>query len=389
MSKRGLGKGLSALIPGAGQEVGNEVLELAVSTISPNPNQPRTAIDEEHIAELADSSKKVGVLQPIVVRPHADGYQIIAGERRWRAARSAGLDKVPVRVMMCSETEALALALIENLQREDLNPVEEARGYRRLIDEYHMTQSELADRVSRSRSAVTNALRLLDLPDDILEMLYNGQISSGHARAVLSVPDEDRRHTLARKCVEEGLSVRRRRGRKRARGSRTPMPVPLQPNQRWSLDFLSDTFGACRKFRILAVNDDCCRENLALIADTSISGARVARELDALVRIYGKPACIVSDNGTEFTSKAILKWANENGVEWHYIDPGKPQQNGFIESFNGSFRDECLNVHWFLSLADAQEKIERWRVDYNRCRPHSALGDRTPEEFKAALPEAG
>ena len=111
---------------------------------------------------------------------------------------------------------------------------------------------------------------------------------------------------------EEGLSVRRRRGRKRARGSRTPIPAPLRPNQRWSLDFLSDTFGACRKFRILAVNDDCCRENLALIADTSISGARVARELDALVRIYGKPACIVSDNGTEFTSKAILKWANAN-----------------------------------------------------------------------------
>jgi len=118
---------------------------------------------------------------------------------------------------------------------------------------------------------------------------------------------------------EEGLSVRRRRGRKRARGSRTPMPVPLRPNQRWSLDFLSDTFGASRKFRILAVNDDCCRENLGLIADTSISGARVARELDALVRVYGKPACIVSDNGTEFTSKAILKWANDNKVEWHYI----------------------------------------------------------------------
>ena len=107
--------------------------------------------------------------------------------------------------------------------------------------------------------------------------------------------------------LEEGLSVRRRRGRKRARGSRTPMPVPLRPNQRWSLDFLSDTFGACRKFRILAVNDDCCRENLCLVPDTSISGARVARELDALVRTYGKPGCIVSDNGTEFTSKAILK----------------------------------------------------------------------------------
>lgn len=208
MSKRGLGKGLSALIPGAGQEVGGEVLELAIGTVAPNPNQPRTAMDETHIAELADSIRKVGVLQPIVVRPHAGEYQIIAGERRWRAARAAGLEKVPVRVIMCSETEALALALIENLQREDLNPVEEARGYRRLIDDYHMTQSELADRVSKSRSAVTNTLRLLDLPDDILELLYNNQISAGHARAILSVPDDDRRRTLARKCVDDGLSVR-------------------------------------------------------------------------------------------------------------------------------------------------------------------------------------
>ena len=139
---------------------------------------------------------------------------------------------------------------------------------------------------------------------------------------------------------EEGLSVRRRRGRKRAQGSRRPMPVPLRPNQRWSPDFLPDTFEACRRFRIPAVNDDCCRENPALIADTSISGARVARELDVLVRIYGKPTCIVSDNGTKLISKAILKWANDNGVEWHYIDPGKPQQNGCIESFNGSLRDE-------------------------------------------------
>ncbi len=158
---------------------------------------------------------------------------------------------------------------------------------------------------------------------------------------------------------EEGLSVRRRR--KRARGSRTPIPIALRPNQRWSLDFLSDTFGACRKFRILAVNDDCCRENLCLVADTSISGGRVARELDALVRIYGKPAYIVSDNGTEFTSKAILKWANDNGVEWHYIDSGKPQQNGYIESFNGSLRDECLNEEIFDSLADARQKLSLWR----------------------------
>ena len=187
---------------------------------------------------------------------------------------------------------------------------------------------------------------------------------------------------------EEGLSVRRRRGRKRARGSRTPMPVPLRPNQRWSLDFLSDTFGACRKFRIMAVNDDCCRENLALIADTSISGARVARELDALVRVYGKPACIVSDNGTEFTSKAILKWANDNGVEWHYIDPGKPQQNGYIESFNGSLRDECLNEEIFDSLSDARRKLALWRYDYNNVRPHSSLGKKTPTDARRALEQS-
>jgi ParB family chromosome partitioning protein len=208
VSKRGLGKGLSALIPGAGQEVGGELLELAIDAIAPNPGQPRTAMDEEHIAELSDSIKKVGVIQPIVVRPHGERYQIIAGERRWRAARAAGLEKVPVRLMMCTDTEALALALIENLQREDLNPIEEARGYRRLIDDYQMTQSELADRVSKSRSAVTNTLRLLDLPEDIQQLLYDNKISAGHARAILSVTDDDRRHTLARKCVDEGLSVR-------------------------------------------------------------------------------------------------------------------------------------------------------------------------------------
>ena len=163
---------------------------------------------------------------------------------------------------------------------------------------------------------------------------------------------------LYRLYTEEKLGVRRRKGRKRARGSRTPMPVALRPGQRWSLDFLADTFGTSRKFRILAVNDDCCRENLCLMADTSISGARVARELDALVRIYGKPASVVSDNGTEFTSRAILKWAYENDVEWHYIDPGKPQQNAFIESFNSSLRDELLNEEWFDSLDYARAS---WR----------------------------
>jgi putative transposase len=190
---------------------------------------------------------------------------------------------------------------------------------------------------------------------------------------------------LYRLYTEEKLGVRRRRGRKRARGSRTPMPEALRPGERWSLDFLSDTFGASRRFRILAVNDDCCRENLCLMADTSISGARVARELDALVRLYGKPTSIVSDNGTEFTSRAILKWANENGVDWHYIDPGKPQQNAFIESFNGSLRDELLNEEMFESLDDARRKLALWRYDYNNVRPHSSLGNQTPAEARRTL----
>ena len=193
---------------------------------------------------------------------------------------------------------------------------------------------------------------------------------------------------LYRLYSDEGLAVKRRRGRKRARGTRSPMPVALRPGERWSLDFLSDTFGACRRFRILAVNDDCCRENLCLTADTSISGIRVARELDALVRLYGRPASIVSDNGTEFTSRAILKWAGDNGVEWHYIDPGKPQQNAFIESFNGSLRDELLNEEMFDSLEDARRKLALWRYDYNNVRPHSALGNQTPAEARRTLEQS-
>ena len=184
---------------------------------------------------------------------------------------------------------------------------------------------------------------------------------------------------------EEGLSVKRRRGRKRARGTRTPMPSAPCANARWSLDFVSDSFGDGCKFRILAVIDDCTRECLCLVADTSLSGARVARELSALIRLYGKPGCIVSDNGTEFTSRAILKWADEQEVPWHYIDPGKPQQNAFIESFNGSLRDELLNEEIFDSLDDARRKLALWRYDYNTVRPHSSLSNQTPQQARRAL----
>ncbi len=177
------------------------------------------------------------------------------------------------------------------------------------------------------------------------------------------------------------MQVRRRGGRKRSLGTRRPMIVPEAINQRWSLDFVSDAFTDGRRLRIFAVVDDYSRECLGLIADTSISGVRVARELDAVIAQRGKPAMIVSDNGTEFTSQAILRWAQEVGIEWHYIAPGKPMQNGFIESFNGRLRDECLNENLFSSLIEARDILGKWKEDYNHIRPHSALGNIAPAEF--------
>jgi putative transposase len=187
---------------------------------------------------------------------------------------------------------------------------------------------------------------------------------------------------LYRLYREEGLAVRRRRGRKRATGTRAPMALPDGPNQRWSLDFVSDTLSWGRRFRILAIVDDFTREALALVVDTSIGGCRVARELDVLIARRGKPLTIVSDNGTEMTSRAMLQWANRTGVNWHYITPGKPQQNGFVESFNGRLRDECLNEEVFASLAEARAVIERWRHDYNHVRPHSAHRGMTPDAVR-------
>jgi putative transposase len=193
---------------------------------------------------------------------------------------------------------------------------------------------------------------------------------------------------LYRLYREERLMVRKRGGRKRALGTRAPMATPQCANQRWSIDFASDALACSRRFRILAVVDDFSRECLALITDNSISGIRVARELDRIVEMRGRPCMIVSDNGTELTSRAMLEWQQEHRVEWHYIAPGKPTQNGFIESFNGRLRDECLNEHLFASLTEASKIIEAWRIDYNTKRPHTSLNGLTPTEF-AARPTQG
>ena len=210
MARGGLGKGLSSLIADAPQESQGEegLLELSLELIAPNPDQPRTNFEEDGIEELADSISKVGLLQPILVRPVGDNYQIIAGERRWHACRAAGLEKVPVRIQNADDGSTLELALIENLQRKDLNSIEEARGYRRLIEVSGLTQGELADKVSKSRSTITNAIRLLDLPEEVQDLMFEGKLSAGHARAVLSLGDEDKRLKLANKIVAENLSVR-------------------------------------------------------------------------------------------------------------------------------------------------------------------------------------
>src|SRR5271165_4590500 len=184
---------------------------------------------------------------------------------------------------------------------------------------------------------------------------------------------------------EEGLTVRKRRGRRRAAGTRAPILVEAAANARWSLDFIHDQLACGRRFRILNVVDDVTRECLAAIPDTSISGRRVARELTTLIEQRGKPGMIVSDNGTEFTSNAMLAWAEEHNICWHFIAPGKPMQNGFCESFNGRMRDELLNESLFFDLEHARTNIAAWIDDYNRRRPHSALGYLTPAAYAANL----
>jgi putative transposase len=185
---------------------------------------------------------------------------------------------------------------------------------------------------------------------------------------------------------EERLAVRRRRRRKLAAGCRIVLPVPTRPHERWSMDFMGDTLANGRTFRTFNLVDDGSRECLAIEVDHGLSGQRVARILDRIATVRPLPKQIVVDNGPEFTSRVLDAWAYQNRVELHFIRPGKPVDNAFIESFNGKFRDECLNQHWFLDLDDARTKIEAWRIDYNEVRPHSALGNRTPTEYAA---EAG
>ncbi|TMK62575.1 MAG: ParB/RepB/Spo0J family partition protein [Actinobacteria bacterium] len=207
----GLGKGLGALIPAAASHTRGAtggLREVPVSVIRPNPYQPRERFDEESLGELADSIREVGLLQPVLVRPADDGYELIAGERRWRAARRAGLQTIPALVRETDDNSTLEQALVENLQREGLNPLEEAGAYQQLIEDFHLTHEQVAGRVGKSRTAISNTLRLLQLPPAIQRMVREHQLSMGHARALLGTPDRGFQEQLARRAAAEDLSVR-------------------------------------------------------------------------------------------------------------------------------------------------------------------------------------
>jgi ParB family chromosome partitioning protein len=206
--RRGLGRGLEVL-SGGGESTGTQLAELPVDAIHPNPRQPRRRFEPEATSGLASSIARQGLLQPIVVRPRAaGGYELIAGERRWRAAREAGVTTLPALVREADDRDTLLLALVENVAREQLSPVEEARAYAALVDEFELSLGEVAARVGRSKPAVSNRLRLLELPEEVLWMVARGELTEGHARAVLALPDHDDRKRLAKRIVRDGLSVR-------------------------------------------------------------------------------------------------------------------------------------------------------------------------------------
>ena len=243
--ERTLAPSAAAQNDGDGQS--REVNEVDINAIAPNPDQPRTNFKREELEELSASIQKDGLLQPILVRPLEDGtYQIIAGERRWQASKLAGLQQVPIRVKEASDDKALELALIENIQRSDLNPIEEAYGYRRMMERLNMTQAEVAQAMSKGRSTVANALRLLELPEEAQQLLFEEKITAGHARAILSIPTKEGRERLTRKLVEEKLSVREAEalarlfsGKKNEKAKpKTPMPKEYRKVARTLKDVL-------------------------------------------------------------------------------------------------------------------------------------------------------
>jgi putative transposase len=271
-----------------------------------------------------------------------------------------------------------------------VGPVAKREAVAHLRSVLQMSERRACSLVSADRKMIRYRSRR---PPDVelrsrLRDLANQRRRFGYRRLFILLRDQGEAsgvNRIYRLYREEGLTVRKRKARRKAIGTRAPILVEAKVNARWSLDFVHDQLAQGRRFRILNVVDDVTRECLAAIPDTSISGKRVARELTMLVGKRGKPQMIVTDNGTEFTSNAILGWAKDHNVDWHYIAPGRPMQNGYIESFNGRMRDELLNESLFIDLDQARQLISAWIIDYNTARPHSSLGYKTPAAFADTL----
>ncbi|MGO7356760.1 IS3 family transposase (plasmid) [Rhizobium ruizarguesonis] len=316
---------------------------------------------------------------------------------KWKA-KFGGMEVSEAKRLKTLEDEntKLADAMLDNAALKDLpgkevvTPAAKRKAVAHLMSHHEMSERRACKAIGFCRMTVRYETRRDDdhEPRERMKALAHERRRFGYRRIHVLLRREGHlvnHKRLFRLYREEKLPVRKRGGRKRAIGTRAPMLVPMVANDRWSLDFVSDQLTDERRLRILTVVDDCTRECLALVDDTSLSGLRVARELDRIIEERGKPRMIVSDNGSEFTSNAILQWADRTKVDWHYIAPGKPIQNAFIESFNGRLRDEFLNETLFSSLAHARSALSNWRSDYNDQRPHSGLGWLTPAEFAQTL----
>ena len=269
-----------------------------------------------------------------------------------------------------------------------MKPAAQREAVRWIVERHDLSERRACGLIQIGRS--TWSYRSRRRPDDdvrsALRELAAKRPRFGYRRLHVLIGREGHRMNhkrLYRLYRSEGLAVRRKK-RKRLTRERTPMPPPQRLNERWSMDFMHDRFGLGRKFRTFNLVDEFSRECPAIEVDTSIRAARVIRVLDRVADERGLPEEILVDNGTEFTSRALEAWAHDRGVKLHFIRPGKPNDNPYIESFNGKFRDECLNENWFISLDDARATIELWRTDYNQVRPHSSLDNMTPEEFANA-----
>ena len=343
--------------------------------------------EHEAGAKTADLARKHGVSEATLYNWKAKyGGMDVSEAKRLRQLEdeNAKLKKLLAEQMLD------AAALRELLVKKMVGPAAKREGVAHLQAVMGLSERRACSIVDADRTMIRYRSRR---PPDTelraqLRDLANERKRFGYRRLFILLRQEGEPsgiNRIYRLYREEGLTVRKRRARRRAVGARAPILVEARPNARWSLDFVHDQFACGRRFRILNIVDDVTRECLAAIPDTSISGRRVARELTTLIEQRGKPGMIVSDNGTEFTSNAMLAWTEEHKITWHFIAPGKPMQNGFCESFNGRMRDELLNETLFFGLDHARTRIADWADDYNDQRPHSALGYLTPAAYAANL----